>query len=88
MGAPDIWVAVRRAGVTLTAEGTGIRATPKTALTDELRTAIRANREAILAVLRGASEAEREAHEERAAILEFCAGYSRAEAERVAGLIQ
>lgn len=86
MGAPEIWVAVKRAGITLTAEGDGIRATPKAALTDELRTAIRANREAILAALRSAPEAEREAREERAAILEFCAGYSRAEAERVAAI--
>lgn len=30
---------------------------------------------------------DREAIEERAAILEFCAGYSRAEAERVVGLL-
>ncbi len=33
-------------------------------------------------------EGLREAREERAAILEFCAGYSRAEAERVAGILQ
>lgn len=88
MGAADILAAVRAAGLTLAVEGDGIRVTPRSALTDALREGIRANRAAILATLRLCPEANRETREERAAILEYCAGYSRAEAERVAGILQ
>lgn len=42
---------------------------------------------ATVATVAVATSAELEAREERAAILEFLAGYSRAEAERVAGIL-
>lgn len=50
----DVWSAVRAAGITLTAEGDGIRAEPRGALTDTLRTLIRSHRVEILADLRRA----------------------------------
>jgi len=87
MGTADILSAVRAAGITLTPEGAGIRETPRAALTDSLRASIRTNRTAILAALWADPTADLEAREERAAILEFEAGYSRAEAERVAGIL-
>lgn len=82
MRAADILAAVRAAGITLKAEGEGIRATPRAALTDSLRAEIRANRAAILAALREDGEAQ----EERAAILEFDGGLTREIAERLAGI--
>lgn len=82
MRAADILAAAKAAGITLTAEGDGIRATPRAALTDTLRAGIRENREAILAALR----TDPEAIEERAAILEFDGGLTRELAERLAGI--
>ena len=52
---------------------------PRGALTPELLAALRRHRAEIAAILR---EAQADAAEERAAILEFDAGLSRAEAER------
>lgn len=43
---------------------------------------------AVARIPKAVAMADREAREERAAILEYCAGYSRAEAERVAGILQ
>lgn len=53
MALAAVWDAVGAAGITLSAEGEGIRAEPKGALTDPLRALIRSHRTEILAHLRG-----------------------------------
>lgn len=45
----DLWRALDAAGITLSAEGERIRAEPSCALTDDLRSAIRAHRWQVLA---------------------------------------
>jgi hypothetical protein len=63
------------AGVTLWNDAETLRyRAPKGVMTAELLTRIRTHKEALLTLL--------ELYEERAAILEYCAGLSRAEAER------
>ena len=97
MGAMDSLAAIRAAGIKLSADGGGIRAEPRSALTPDLRARIRAEREGILAILRGesrtiqapsksqpGSSALHEFLEERAAILEFDASLSRDDAEKLA----
>ncbi len=47
-----LWDCLSSGGITLTAEGDGIRAEPRAALTDAMRNGIRTHRAAILAHLR------------------------------------
>ncbi|MGH8590840.1 MAG: hypothetical protein ACREXX_16390, partial [Gammaproteobacteria bacterium] len=49
--APDIMTAIRAAGITLSVDGGNLIAGPKAALTDELRSLIRAHKPALLAAL-------------------------------------
>lgn len=77
MGAVNVLGQLNAAGVRLSATGEGgIRAEPRSALSDEVRRLIRANKAELLALL-----ADPEFFEERAGILEFDAGLSRPEAE-------
>ena len=80
MGAPELLRHLRDAGLvlTLTADGR-LHVAPRTALTDDHRAAIRTERDALVLALQ--AEAAAEAFEERAAIMEFEGGLSRAEAE-------
>lgn len=49
---PDaLWECIQVAGITLSADGDNIRATPRAAMTDALRNGIRANRATVLARL-------------------------------------
>ena len=83
MGAPDLLRYLRDAGLvlTLTPEG-GLHVAPRSALTEGHRAAIRAERDAlVLALLASEREAEQEAFEERAAIMQFDGGLARADAE-------
>jgi hypothetical protein len=80
LGAADALIArVREAGVELLLEGKQLGYRPAPRLPDELLAELVEQRDAVVASL--ASDAEYE-FEERAAILEFDAGMSRAEAER------
>jgi len=83
MGAPALLHRLRGAGLvlTLTPAG-GLHVAPRDALTDDHRAAIRAERDALVLALQ--AEAQREAFEERAAIMEFDGGLTRAGAEAVA----
>ena len=83
MSPPDLLHHLRGAGLvlTLTPDG-GLHVAPRSALTDDHRAAIRAGRDAlVLALLAAEREADTEAFEERAAIMQFDGGLSRAEAE-------
>jgi len=91
MGAPELLNHLRSAGLVLALTPTGgLHVTPRSALTDEHRSAIRTARDALVAVLQAEAmqpaEAMREAFEERAAIMEYEGGLARIEAERLAGL--
>jgi hypothetical protein len=88
MGA-DVMTEIRAAGITLSVDGADLVATPKAAITDGLRSLIRAHKPAILAALRHTlslpgvqQEAEdlKEHFEGRVGILER-AGLPKAEAE-------
>ena len=83
MGAPELLHHLRGAGLVLklTPAG-GLRVAPRTALTDDHRAAIRTERDALVLALD--AEAQREAFEERAAIMEFDGGLTRADAEAAA----
>ena len=83
MGAPDLLRHLRGAGFTLAvAEGGGIRIAPISKLSDDHRQAIRVHKAELLALLSGeVDDAEHEAFEERAAVIQFDAGLSRADAE-------
>ena len=86
MGAPELLHHLRGAGLvlTLTPAG-GLHVAPRNALTDDHRAAIRAERDAlVLALMAAEHEADAEAFEERAAIMEFDGGLPRAEAEAAA----
>lgn len=82
MGAPDLLLHLRGAGFRLDVAGDKLMVAPAGALTDAHRQAIRDYRGELLALLAGeANDAEREAFEERAAIMEFDGGLSRSDAE-------
>ena len=78
MDALDLLRHLRDAGLVLrlTSDG-GLHVAPRDALTDAHRAAIRAGRESLLVAL----QAEQEAFDERAAIMQFDGGLPRAEAE-------
>ena len=81
MGAADLLLQVRLAGFTLNLADGKLLVTPASMLTDELRAALRACKPAVLALLAAEQAADVEAFEERAAIIEFDGGLSRADAE-------
>ena len=81
MGAADLLKHVRAAGFTLDRADGKLLVAPASMLTDELRIALRASKTEVLALLDAEREAEVEAFKERAAIMEFDGGLSRAEAE-------
>jgi hypothetical protein len=75
--APALLTTLRARGVTLTPWGDRVRVrAPSEALTDDVREALRTHKAALLDRV--------EAFEERAALMEFDGGLSRAEAERFA----
>ena len=83
MGAPELLHDLRGAGLVLTLTPTGgLHVAPRTALTDDHRAEIRTERDALVLALE--AEAQREAFEERAAIMEFDAEMTRADAEAAA----
>ena len=83
MGAPDLLHHLRGAGLVLTlTQAGGLHVAPRNALTDDHRAVIRAERDALVLALE--AEAQREAFEERAAIMELDGGLTRAEAEAAA----
>lgn len=84
MGAVDLLQHVRLAGFTLNVADGRLLVTPASMLTDKLRTALRACKPEVLALLAAEREADREAFDERAAIMEFEGGLSRADAETAA----
>lgn len=82
---------IKAAGLALSlTPDAGLKVTPASAMTPELRDSIKVNRDALVAYLQreaandDPSEAERELIEERAAIMEFDGGMDRAQAERLA----
>jgi hypothetical protein len=84
MGAVDLLEHVRAAGFTLDLADGKLLLTPASMLSDELRTALRASKTEVLALLAAEREADAEAFEERAAIMEFDGGLPRADAEAAA----
>ena len=84
MCAADLLKDVRAAGFTLDLADGKLLVAPASMLTDELRTALRANKTEVLALLAAEHDAEAEAFEERAAIMEFDGGLPRTEAEAAA----
>jgi len=91
MGAPDLLDRLRAVGVRLWVEGDSLIAEPRTALTDDLRAAIRQHKPAIFAELQRSAEtfgffapadpeSDREALEERAGILGEANGCEQATA--------
>ena len=83
MGAPELLHHLRGAGLVLTVTPAGgLHVAPREALTDDLRAVIRAERDSLVRALD--AEAQREAFEERAAIMEFDGGMTRADAEAAA----
>ena len=84
MGAADLLRHVRAAGFTLDLADGKLLVAPASMLTDELRTALRSSKTEVLALLTAEREADAEAFEERAAIMEFDGGLHRAEAEAAA----
>lgn len=86
MGAPDLIQGLRRAGFTLSVLPSGdLAVTPASKLTADERAAIKASKHAIVQALH-CPPADREAIEERAAIMEYDGGLSRIEAEALAGI--
>ena len=82
MSARDLLHEMLAAGFTLDVADGRLLVTPASTLTPHQRDAIRMHRDALLGML----EAEQEAFEERAAIMEFDGGLSRVEAEASARL--
>lgn len=81
MGAADLLAHVRAAGFTLDLADGKLLVTPASMLTDDLRAALRASKPEVLALLEGEHAADAAAYEERAAIMKFEGGLSRADAE-------
>ncbi|MFM1855697.1 MAG: TubC N-terminal docking domain [Pseudomonadota bacterium] len=74
-----------RAGITVVAEAGNLFVRPASALTEAHRQALRASKQELLLLLAAVGDSSRlEEFEERAAIMEFDGGMSRAEAERTA----
>jgi hypothetical protein len=87
MGAPDLLQNLRGAGFDLAAVADGgIRVSPYSALTEDLRQEIREHRDELLALLSmpAVAEAAHEAFEERVGIREFDGGMPRHGAEQAA----
>lgn len=90
MSAPDLLIAMREAGMTVTVIDGRLHVTGPTDALDRFRPSIRMKRDdLILAAKVGASKTavepfDREAFEERAAICEFDGGLSREDAEAIA----
>ena len=84
MGAADLLQHVRAAGFTLDLADGKLLVAPASMLTDELRTSLRASKTEVLALLATEHEADAEAIEGLAAITEFDAGTTRADACAVA----
>lgn len=80
MGALDLLADLIGAGFTASAEGGRVVIRPASLLTDDLRAAVVAAKPELLALL-AEDLADRAACEERAAIMEFDGGLSRADAE-------
>lgn len=86
----DLLDTVARAGIHLTlTTDSGLKVTPASILTSELRDTIKVNRDALVAYLQqvaanGPSEVECELFEERMAILEFDGGIDSLHAEGIA----
>jgi hypothetical protein len=73
------------AGITVVAEAGNLFVRPASALTEAHRQALRASKQELLLLLASVGDSSRlEEFEERAAIMEFDGGMSRAEAERAA----
>ena len=85
MSPPDLLHHLRGAGLvlTLTHDG-GLHVAPRAALTDDHRAAIRAERDSLVLALQAEHDADAEAFEERAAIMEFDGRLPRADAEAAA----
>jgi hypothetical protein len=84
MGAAELLEHVRAAGFTLDLADGKLLVAPASMLTDELRAALRFSKTEVLALLAAEHDADAEAFEERAAIMEFEGGLPRAEAEAAA----
>src|SRR5687767_1561206 len=88
MGAPDILTSLKSMGLRLSPRGSSIWVEPKAAITDEARLIIREHKIELLGLLTpnpaDAHEALTKAVEERAAVMEYDGGLSRADAERQA----
>lgn len=82
MGVEEILQSLINSGVRLSSNGKNLRAEPREILTDSMRILIRTHKNDLHAYL--SSEANREAFEERAAIMEFDGGLSRLAAEAAA----
>jgi hypothetical protein len=81
---PEVLAQVEGFGYRLGLRPGGLRLSGGTEPPPEVLALIQAHRDGLLALL--VAEAERDLFEERAGILEFEAGFTRAEAERLAGL--
>ncbi len=81
MTAADLLRHVRGTGFTLDLADGKLLVAPASMLTDDLRAALRACKPEVLALLAAEREADKEAFEERAGIMEFDGGLPRAEAE-------
>ena len=84
---------IKAAGLALSlTPDAGLKVTPASAITQEMREAIKINRDALVAYLQreaandDSNEADRELIEERAAIMEYDGGMKRTQAERLAKL--
>ena len=84
MSARDLLQDMLAAGFELDVADGKLLVTPASMLTDELRAALRACKPEVLALLAAEREADAEAFDERAAIMEFDGGLPRAEAEAAA----
>jgi hypothetical protein len=82
MGAATILQSLADSGIFLTAHGENLHAEPRERLTEAMRASIRVHKAILHAYLR--AEADQEAFEERAAIMEFDGGLSRTDAEAAA----
>lgn len=89
MGAPDLLQGLRQAGFTLSVLPSGdLTVRPASKLTDDQRAAIKARKADIVASLQTPAPAfDREAFEERAAIIEHDGGLTRDQAEALAAEI-
>lgn len=86
MGVADLLQHLRAAGFTLDVANGKLLVKPASMLTDDLRVTLTASKPEVLALLAAEREADKEAFDERAAIMEFDGGLPRADAERAACL--